>query len=198
MAILMRYHIVVVNNYIRGYMKFSESNTFKNILKTLDGELKASTKYEIYAMKAKEDGYEQIGNIFDETSGNEREHAEIMMKLIHNGEVPDTLTNLKDSISGENAEWTNLYKGFAEEARQEGYDAIGRLFDGIASIEEYHEFRYGELAKNLEQGTLFCKEEQVWWICLNCGYIYCGECAPKHCPVCGYPQGYFELYCRNY
>lgn len=179
-------------------MDFQSSQTFQNIMRTLDGELKASTKYAIYGSKAREDGFEQIGNIFDETSGNEREHAEIMMKLIYNGEIPDTLTNLHESISGERSEWSGLYREFANTADQEGYGAIANIFRGIANIEESHDYRFSKLAENIETNNVFCKPEAVWWICLNCGHMEYGICAPEVCPVCGFPQGFFKEYCQDY
>ncbi len=167
-------------------------------MKTLEGELKASTKYAIYGMKAKEDGYEQIGNIFEETSGNEREHAEIMLKIIHGGEVPSTLENLKDASKGEYSEWSGIYKEFAKVASQEGYAELAKIFSGIAAIEESHDYRFTQLAENIETGLVFCKKEEIWWLCLNCGNMYYGECAPERCPVCGYPQGYYQKYCQDY
>lgn len=183
---------------IGGIMEFKNSKTFQNVMKTLEGELKASTKYEIYGLKAKEDGYEQIGNIFEETSRNEREHAETMMKIIYNGEVPDTLTNLRDSSKGESHEWSGIYQEFAKTAQEEGYGDIANLFRNIASVEETHDYRFTTLADNIESNEVFCKKEEIWWVCLNCGFMYYGECAPIRCPLCGYPQGYFKAYCQDY
>ncbi len=177
---------------------FSESNTYKNLQAAFDGETKASTKYAIYGRKAKEDGYEQIGNIFNETSGNEREHAEIWLRLLNGGELPSTPENLKESFSGENYEWTTMYIGFAQEARREGYPEIAELFEGVAAIERHHDSRFRKLASNIMNSTVFCKNSNVLWICLNCGNLYYGECAPEPCPVCGYPQGYYQLNCNNY
>lgn len=177
---------------------FRESNTFRNLQAAFDGETKASTKYAIYGRKAKEEGYEQIGNIFNETSGNEREHAEIWLKLIKGGEVPSTLENLKDSYAGENYEWTTMYIGFAQEARREGYPEIAELFEGVASIERHHDSRYRKLANNIVNDTVFCKNNNVLWVCLNCGNLYYGDCAPDPCPVCGYPQGYYQMNCDNF
>ena len=177
---------------------FRESNTFKNLQAAFDGETKASTKYAIYGRKAKEEGYIQIGNIFEETSGNEREHAEIWMKLMKDGEVPPTFDNLQDAYSGEDFEYTRMYPGYAEEAMREGYPEIARLFEGVARIEQHHNARYRKLAQNIMNDTVFCKNSNVVWICLNCGNLYYGECAPDPCPVCGYPQGYYQLNCDNY
>lgn len=179
-------------------MGFEQSQTYKNLMSAFDGESKASTKYRIYAMKAREDGYEQIGNIFDETAGNEREHAEIWMKLLHGGEIPPTLENLKEAVIGEHYEWTKMYRDYANTARKEGYTQIADLFEGVAKIENHHDGRYEKLIRNIETDTVFCKPEEYVWICLNCGNLIWGECAPEICPVCRYPQGYYQLYCENY
>jgi len=179
-------------------MDFKNSKTFANLQNALEGELKASTKYEIYGLKAREDGFEQIGNIFDETSQNEREHGEIWLKILNNGEVPYTLDNLEDSYGGETHEWTNMYPDYAREARVEGYNDIAALFEGVANIERHHDYRFRVLANNIETGEVFCKKVEVLWICLNCGNIVSGRCAPKECPVCGYPQAFYELYNDNF
>jgi rubrerythrin len=172
---------------------FTMSNTYKNLENAFKGETSASGKYAIYARKAREDGFEQIGDIFDETSGNEREHGEIWLKLLNGGEVPSTLDNLKDAYSGENYEWTKMYVNYAEEARKEGYPEIAELFDGVAAIEQHHDSRFRKLAHNIKTDQVFCKHGKVLWICLNCGNLYYGECAPEECPVCGYPQGFYQL-----
>jgi rubrerythrin len=177
---------------------FKESNTYKNLQAAFNGETKASTKYAIYGRKAYEEGYMQIGNIFEETSGNEREHAEIWMKLMEGGEVPSTLENLKDAYSGENYEWTQMYVNYAEEAEKEGYPEIADLFAGVAAIERHHDARYRKLAQNIINDQVFCKRTNTLWVCLNCGNLYYGECAPEVCPVCGYPQGYYQVNCENY
>jgi len=177
---------------------FRESNTYQNLQEAFKGEGTASTKYAIYGMKAKEDGYEQIGNIFEETSRNEREHCEIWLKLLHGGEVPSTLDNLKDSYGGEYYEWTTMYMDYAREAVQEGYPEIARLFEGVAAIERHHDARIRKLAQNIMNDKVFCKDNNVLWVCLNCGNIFYGECAPDPCPVCGYSQGYYQLNCENY
>jgi Rubrerythrin len=179
-------------------VNFEQSQTYKNVKSAFDGETRASTKYRIYATKAREDGYEQIGNIFDETAGNEREHAEIWMKLLHGGEIPSTLENLEDASSGEHYEWETMYRNYADTARKEGFPHIAELFDGVANIEYNHDRRYDKLIENIERGTVFCKREEYVWICLNCGNLIFGKCAPEICPVCGYPQGYYQLFCENY
>jgi rubrerythrin len=179
-------------------MDFRESKTFNNLQHALEGELKASTKYSIYGSKAREDGFEQIGDIFDETSHNEKEHAEIWMKIMNNGEIPDTLDNLKDAYSGETYEWTKMYREYAQEAAVEGYQDIADLFEGVAGIERHHDFRFRELAKNIETGEVFCKKNEHLWICMNCGNIIRGKCAPEVCPVCGFPQAYYKLLDDNF
>lgn len=166
-------------------------------MKAFQGETTASTKYRIYADKAREDGYENIGRIFDETSHNEKEHAERVMKFIYNG-VPDTLTNLKDASSGENNEWTEMYIQFANTAREEGFEQIAELFQDIAEVERHHDFRFQNLAEDIQNDQVFCKKEKIVWICMNCGYIYYGECTPERCPLCGYPQAYFKPNCEDY
>lgn len=179
-------------------MDFKNSETFKNLQKAYEAELAVSTRYRIYAQRAKQDGYQQIGEIFNETAGNEQEHAKIWLRLLHNKELPDTLTNLTDSVKGEHFEWTQMYQGFAEIAQKEGYDDIAGLFRGVASIEKHHDYRFSALAENIEEDTVFCKCKNSFWICMNCGYVYCGECAPSPCPVCKHPQGFYELGCENY
>ncbi len=179
-------------------MKFEQSDTYQNLKKAFQGETSASGKYAIYAQKAREDGYEQIGDIFDETSGNEREHAEIWLKQLNGGEVPSTLENLRNAIGGEYYEWTEMYREYAEKARQEGYFDIAELFLGVANIEYHHDQRYEKLAKNIEDGTVFCKPRETVWVCLNCGNLIADKCAPESCPVCGYPRGYYQEYCDNY
>lgn len=178
-------------------MELKDSKTFENLQKAFEGELKASTKYVIYGSKAREEGYEQIANIFDITSGNEREHAEIWLKALEGGELPDTLDNLSDAIRGESYEWQTMYLEFARVAREEGFEDIAKLFEEVGNIERHHDYRYERLRDNLEEGTLFCKQSERVWICLNCGNISWGECAPEICPVCGYPQGYYELFSEN-
>lgn len=179
-------------------MDFKDSTTYKNLMNAFDGESKASTKYRIFASKARDDGFEQIGDIFDETSQNEQEHAEIWYKLLNGGEVPSTVENLKGAIGGETFEWTKMYKDYAETARAEGYNSIADLFEGVGNIERNHDRRYAILTRNIETGKVFCKNNEEIWICLNCGNLYRGKCAPEHCPVCGFPQGYYELYAENF
>lgn len=179
-------------------MNFRESQTYRNLEAAFQGESAASTKYAIYGEKAREDGYRQIGDFFDETSKNEREHAEIWLKLLKGGEIPSTYDNLKDAAAGENYEWNTMYQEFADTARQEGYDRIAELFDGVAKIENNHDGRFEALAWNIESGQVFCREHEAVWICTNCGNLIWDKCAPEVCPVCGYPQGYYQLYCEPF
>lgn len=179
-------------------MEFQESKTFSNLLKAYEGELKASTKYRIYGANAESEGYQNVGRIFEETSNNEKEHAEIWLRLIHNGEIPGTLENLEEAYSGERKEWQEMYREFSETAKEEGYDEIARLFDSVGYIEHHHDYRFERLAESLRKENVFCKDQNSIWICMNCGYVVKSVCAPKKCPVCGYPQGYFKLVCEDY
>ncbi len=174
------------------------SKTEQNLMTAFAGESQARNKYTYYASRAKKDGYEQISQFFELTAGNEKEHAKLWFKLLHGGEVPDTLTNLKDAAAGENYEWTDMYKGFAEIAREEGFTDIAFLFEGVARIEKEHEARYKALAENLEGERVFKRAEKTYWICRNCGHVLESTCAPEKCPVCSHPKAYFELLCRNY
>lgn len=173
------------------------TRTEANLMAAFAGESQARNKYTYYASQAKKDGYVQIGNLFIETAENEKEHAKIWFKLLHGG-MPDTVTNLKDAAAGENYEWTEMYAEFAKVAREEGFDQIADLFDGVAKIEKEHEERYLALLKNVEDGKVFKKDSQVVWICTNCGHIHIGDSAPELCPVCSHPQAYFQLVAKNY
>ena len=179
-------------------MDFKSSKTYENLQKNYKEESKTSTKYRIYGKKAKEDGYQQIGQIYDETSANEQEHAEIWFELIHESKEPTTYDNLVDAYQGEYYEWTQMYQEYADIAMQEGYVEIAQLFHGVARIEQHHDYRFEKLANNIQKGTVFCKDENEIWICMNCGNVYFGKCAPEICPVCGYLQGYYEINCENY
>ena len=162
------------------------------------GESQARNKYTYYASKAKKDGYEQIAELFTETANNEKEHAKIWFKLLHDGNVPDTVANLKDAAEGENYEWTDMYKSFAEDAKAEGFDHIAYLFEQVAAIEKEHEERYRKLLANIEEGIVFSRDGDMVWICRNCGHIHVGKTAPEVCPVCAHPKAYFELRAENY
>ena len=172
--------------------------TEQNLQTAFAGESQARNKYTYYASKAKKEGYVQIANIFEETAGNEKEHAKMWFKLLNGGSIKDTISNLKDAAAGENYEWTDMYNTFAKEAREEGFDDIAFLFEEVGKIEKEHEERYLQLLKNIEEGQVFKKGEVVVWKCLNCGHIHVGETAPEVCPVCNHPQSYFELQAKNY
>ena len=173
------------------------TRTEANLMTAFAGESQATNKYAYYASKAKKDGYVQIANIFEETSRNEREHAKLWFKLLHGG-VPGTMENLADAAAGENYEWTDMYATFAKEAREEGFDHIAFLFDGVAAIEKEHEARYRKLLANIEGGLVFSRDGDMIWQCGNCGHIHVGPKAPEVCPVCAHPQAYFELKANNY
>ena len=173
------------------------SKTEANLMTAFAGESQARNKYTYYASKAKKDGYVQIAAIFEETANNEKEHAKMWFKLLHGG-IGDTVDNLKDAAAGENYEWTDMYAGFAKTAREEGFDHIADLFEGVAKIEKEHEERYLKLVKNLEEGLVFSRDGDVIWQCANCGHIVIGKKAPEVCPVCAHPQAYFQIKAKNY
>ena len=174
------------------------TKTEKNLNAAFAGESQARVKYQFYASKAKKEGYEQIAAIFSETSDNEKEHAKIWYKLLHDGGVPDTKENLKDAIAGEEYEETEMYVKFAAEAREEGFEEIAKLFEEVGKIEAEHEKRYRKLLENLEKGVVFKGDGVTVWKCRNCGYIHIGDSAPEECPVCKHPQAYFEIQAENY
>ena len=162
------------------------------------GESKAHTKYSYYASKARKDGYEQIAAIFEETSHNEKEHAKLWFKLLHGGDMPDTMANLRDAADGENYEWTDMYERMAVDAEEEGFSAIAKRFRAVADIERLHEERYRRLLQNIEEGIVFSRDGDRVWVCCNCGHIVIGPKAPAACPVCAHPQSFFELRADNY
>ena len=154
-------------------------------------------KYTYYASKAKKEGYVQIAALFEETANNEKEHAKIWFKLLHDG-MPDTMTNLKDAAVGENYEWTEMYAQMAKDAKEEGFDKIAFLFEEVAKIEKEHEERYKKLLANIEDGIVFSRDGDMIWQCANCGHIVVGKKAPEICPVCDHPQAYFQIKAENY
>ena len=174
------------------------TKTEANLMAAFAGESQARNKYTYYASKAKKEGYEQIAALFTETANNEKEHAKMWFKLLHGGSVADTMTNLKDAAEGENYEWTDMYKNFAEDAKAEGFDHIAFLFEEVAKIEKEHEERYRRLLANIEEGIVFSRDGDMVWICRNCGHIHVGKVAPEVCPVCAHPKAYFELRAQNY
>ena len=172
------------------------SKTEQNLWEAFAGESQARNKYTYYASKAKKDGYEQMAQLFQETADQEKEHAKMWFKLIHG--IGSTADNLKDAAQGEYDEWTDMYPRMAREAREEGFEEIAQLFEGVAAIEKVHEEKYKKLLENIEQGIVFSRDGDTIWQCRNCGHIYIGKQAPEICPVCNHPQAYFELKKDNY
>jgi rubrerythrin len=179
-------------------MELKGSKTEENLLKAFAGESQARNKYTYYASKAKKDGYEQIAAIFEETANNEKEHAKLWFKELNGGVIPDTIVNLEDAASGENFEWTDMYKEFAEVAKEEGFDRIADLFEKVGEIEKHHEERYLKLIQNIKDERVFHKDGDKIWICRNCGYVYTGKDALEVCPVCKHPQSFMEQKADNY
>lgn len=177
-------------------MELKGSKTEKNLWSAFAGESQATNKYKYYASQAKKDGYQQIAAIFEETANNEKEHAKIWFKLVHG--IGDTLENLKDAATGENFEWTEMYKEFAEVAKEEGFSDIAKLFEMVGKVEYSHEQRYLALVENIKDGKVFEKDGKVYWICRNCGHIHEGTKAPDICPVCVHPKAFFEVKADNY
>ena len=176
----------------------SGTKTEANLNAAFAGESQARVKYEYYASKAKKEGYEQISALFTETSGNEKEHAKIWFKYLHDGGVPETSENLIDAIKGEDFETNEMYVQFAKEAREEGFDEIAELFEKVGKIESDHEKRFKQLQERLEGGMVFKRDGVAVWKCRNCGYIHIGDKAPETSPVCKHPQAYFEISAENY
>ncbi len=179
-------------------MNLKGTKTEQNLMAAFAGESQARNKYTYYASKAKKEGYEQIAAIFEETAKNEKEHAKMWFKLLHEDQVPSTIENLEDAANGENYEWTEMYAEFAKIAREEGFEKIAFLFEGVAKIEKEHEERYKALLANIKEGKVFEKETKTMWVCRNCGHVHFGEKAPEVCPICAHPQAYFELRATNY
>lgn len=178
-------------------MELKGSQTEKNLQAAFAGESQARNKYTYYASKARKEGMNLVANIFEETAGNEKEHAKIWFKLLHDG-MPSTEENLLDAAEGENYEWTDMYAGFAETARAEGFTKIAALFTEVGKIEKEHEERYRALLASVKEGTMFAKENEVVWVCSNCGHIHVGPKAPEVCPVCEHPKAYFMMRVQNY
>ena len=174
------------------------SKTEKNLMEAFAGESQARNKYTYFASKAKKEGYEQIAAIFEETANNEKEHAKIWFKLLHDGDVPTTAENLKAAADGENYEWTDMYDRMAREAKEEGFDNIAYLFEAVGKIEKEHEARYKKLLENIEGDLVFSRDGDRIWKCRNCGHIVIGKKAPEVCPVCSHPKSYFEINAENY
>lgn len=173
------------------------SKTENNLRAAFSGESEARNKYTYYASQAKKDGFIQISKIFEETAANEKEHAELWFKLLHDGEVPGTAENLLDAADGENYEWTEMYEEFAKVAKEEGFNKIAAMFAGVAKIEKSHEERYRTLLKNVEEDKVFIRDDIVVWQCSNCGHIHIAKAAPEVCPVCSHPKAYFQFKGEN-
>ena len=174
------------------------TKTEKNLMDAFAGESQARNKYTYYASKARKDGYEQIAALFEETAGNEKEHAKLWFKYLNGGEVPSTVENLKDAAAGENYEWTDMYDRMAKEADEEGFKEIAAKFRMVGAIERHHEERYRKLLQNIEEGIVFSRDGDRIWKCRNCGHIVVGKKAPEVCPTCNHPQSYFEIHAENY
>jgi len=184
-------------------MDFASSKTKENLAFAFAGESQATNKYAYFAKQARNEGFQQIGAIFDETSGNEQQHAKMWFRALNNngnarGAVPNTLANLAAAAAGENEEWTQMYKEFAETALEEGFDELADLFKRVGEVEKHHEERYLKIIDHLEKGVTFKNDNVVAWKCLECGYIHFGTEPPDLCPACAHPKAYYELRCENY
>jgi len=178
-------------------MELKGSRTEANLMAAYAGESQARNKYDYYASKAKKDGYVQIAELFEETARNEKEHAKLWFKLLHDG-IPGTAENLRDAAAGENYEWTEMYAEFARVADEEGFTDIARLFRGVAAVEKEHEERYLKLLSNVKDGLVFSRDQDKIWQCGNCGHVLIGKQAPEICPVCDHPKSYFRIKAENY
>ena len=179
-------------------MNLKGTKTEANLMTAFAGESQARNKYTYYASKARKDGYVQIAKLFEETANNEKEHAKIWFKLLHNGEIPSTAENLLDAAEGENYEWTDMYANMAKDAHEEGFTEIALLFEQVAVIEKRHEERYRKLLSNVEGGVVFSRDGDMIWECSNCGHVVIGKKAPELCPVCKHPKAYFQILAENY
>ena len=179
-------------------MELKGSKTEANLWKAFAGESQARNKYTYFASQARKEGYEQIAAIFEETAGNEKEHAKLWFKLLHGGEIADTVANLEDAAEGENFEWTDMYERMAREAEEEGFKEIAYKFRAVGDIERHHEERYRRLLANIKEGLVFSREGDTVWICRNCGHIVIGKKAPEVCPVCLHKKSFFEIKAQNY
>ncbi|MCL2325674.1 MAG: rubrerythrin family protein [Proteobacteria bacterium] len=174
------------------------TKTEANLKTAFAGESMARNKYTYYASQARKEGYEQIANIFIETAENEKEHAKLWFKQLHDNAIPTTTVNLLDAAEGENYEWTDMYANFSKEAKEEGFTDIAKLFELVGEVEKNHEARYRKLLKNIEDDIVFSRESDCIWQCINCGHILIGKKASKLCPTCAHPQSYFQLKAENY
>ena len=183
-------------------MELKGSRTEQNLHTAFAGESMARNKYDYFASAAKKEGYEQVAKIFAETALNEKEHAKLWFKALgelHNGETAgDTLKNLKAAAAGEHYEWTDMYKGFAEVAHQEGFKELAVRFENVAKVEFQHEARYNKLAQHIENDDVWVEAAPTKWHCINCGFIFEGKTPPMKCPACDHPRAFFERMAENY
>ena len=179
-------------------MDLKGSQTEKNLMEAFAGESQARNKYTYYASQAKKDGYVQISKFFEETANNEKEHAKIWFKLLHGGKINGTLENLADAAEGEKYENITMYPEFARVAREEGFDEIARLFEGVAKIEKHHQERYEKLMQNIKEDVVFKRDEAQLWECANCGFQVEGKESPELCPICAHPKSFFFINKQNY
>lgn len=178
-------------------MSVKGTKTEANLWAAFAGESQARNKYTYYAAQAKKEGLNQVAAFFEETAQNEKEHAKIWFKLLHDG-IPTTATNLEDAANGENYEWTDMYATFAKTAKEEGFAKIAYLFEAVGEIEKEHEERYRKLLANLKQDAVFTRGEEQQWHCRNCGHVHVGTAAPEICPVCDHPRAHFQIKAENY
>lgn len=178
--------------------KLKNSKTMQNLMTAFTKESEVRNQYTYFSSQAKKEGYVQISKIFEETANNEKEHAKIWFKLLNGGALSSTIENLKSAASGENAEWTDMYAKFSQEAAQEGFAEIAFLFRAVGEIEKSHEKRYKDLLQNVLDQKVFKKEDSVIWECANCGHLFSGKSAPDLCPVCRHPQAFFAVRAQNY
>ena len=171
------------------FEKLKGSETEQNLMTAFAGESQARNKYTYFASQAKKDGYEQVAAIFEETANNEKEHAKLWFKYLNGG---------KAAAEGENYEWTDMYKNFAETAKKEGFNELAYLFEAVGKIEKEHEERYLRLLQNIKDDRVFHKDGEKMWICRNCGHVYIGKDALDVCPVCKHPQSFMEVKADNY
>lgn len=179
-------------------MNLKGSKTEANLLAAFAGESQARNKYTYFAGVARKAGFNQIAEIFEISAQNEKEHAKLWFKYLNDGKMPDIKECLEMAADGENSEWTDMYKRFAETAKEEGFSKIAETMEQVAAIEKEHENRFRALLKNINENNVFKKDEEVFWICRNCGHIHFGKQAPEVCPTCNHPQAYFEIKPENY
>ena len=190
-------------------MKLEQSETLQNLINAFAGESQARNRYTFFAKQAKKEGYEQISQVFLDTAENEKEHAKLFYKHIPPSEhwkvttdypffLGNTFDNLISATNGEREEWEFIYKRGAEAAKEERFDEISELFSNILEIEKHHSHRFETLAYNLKLNSLYQKQEQTQWVCRKCGHIQISKCAPKFCPTCKHPQGYFEIFLEKF